>query len=230
MSCGMGDGTVPGFSLTPDEEKFFVRFLRRRALPISVAVSALAGGLSAIVLSCSLAPTAAPLRDDAFDAPEGHALAAPLADEQARAELASLRKQIEALGERPAPADAPAGAQGESDEELAELRRAQDALRRELQTLATSVTELQRRVQTGAVPAAADSSAPADLDPVRKRLFNVEARQDREEASRLEWAGNVEQRMRNLELGRRTRESEEQAAIQAILDRLHALEETQTGR
>jgi hypothetical protein len=230
MSCGMGDGTVPGFSLTPDEEKFFVRFLRRRALPISAAVSALAGGLTAIVLSCSLAPTAAPLRDDAFDAPEDHALAAPLADEQARAERASLRKQIEALSERPAPAARADGSPGAADELVAELRRAHDTLRRELQTLATAVTELQRRSQTGAVPAAADSTAPAELEPVRKRLFNVEARQDREEASRLEWAGNVEQRMRNLELGRRTRESEEQAAMQAILDRLHAVEEAQTAR
>jgi hypothetical protein len=218
----MGDLTVQGFSLTPDEEKFFVRFLRQRALPLSAAVSAIAGGLTAAVLSCAMAPpTGAPGATSA-ELPE---LSRPAADEQARAELVLLRKELAALRERPA-ASAAAAPAPRSDDELAELRRALDSLKRELQILATSVSALQDR-PSGAVPASIDGAAPTELEPLRKRIYNVETRQDREETSRLEWAGNVEQRVRNLELARKTREAEQQAAVQSILDRLHALETAQ---
>jgi hypothetical protein len=216
----MGDVTVQGFSLTPDEEKFFVRFLRQRALPLAAAVSALAGGLTAAVLSCSLAPAAVSHRSEAVELLEAPGLAPPLADEQARAELTALRKQIAALSAQPV-ADPSSAAP--DDARVAELRRAVDTLKRELQTLATSVTELQRRGSQS--PASPDAAAPAELEPLRKRLVNVEVRQDREETSRLEWAGNVEQRVRNLETARRAREAEEQAALQGILDRLNNLEQ-----
>jgi hypothetical protein len=221
----MGDVTVQGFSLTPDEEKFFVRFLRQRALPLAALVSALAGGLTAAVLSCSLAPAPASHDADALELLEAPGLAPPLADEQARAELVALRKQIDALRDQPVGDAAPAAP---DDARVAELRRAVDNLKRELQILATSVTELQRR--SSQAPAAPDAAAPAELEPLRKRIFNVETRQDREEASRLEWAGNIEQRVRNLETARRSREAEQQAAMQGILDRLHDLEQGSGSR
>jgi hypothetical protein len=221
----MGDPTVQGFSLTPDEEKFFSRFLRRRAIPLSAAVSALAGGLTAAVLSCALAPSPGTPSAAASGLDELPELARPLADEQARAELVVLRKELTALRERPA-ASPSAPATGSSPEDIAELRRGLDSLKRELQILATSVSALEGR-PADAVPASIDGAAPAELEPLRKLIYNVESRQNREEASRLEWAGNVEQRVRNLELARKNRESEQQAAVQAILDRLHALESAQ---
>jgi hypothetical protein len=223
----MGDVTVQGFSLTPDEERFFVRFLRRRALPWSAAVGVLAGGLTAGVLTCSLAPDPTSF---GFESEHGvPGLAAPLADEQARTELAALRKELEALRARPASA-ASAAAPAEDDARVAELRRSVDGIKRELQTIATSVTELQRRTTGGSAPAAADGASAAEVEPLRARVFNVEARQDREEAARLEWAGNVEQRVRNLELARRARETDEQAALQGLFDRLHAVEQTLATR
>jgi hypothetical protein len=218
MSPGMGDLTVPGFSLTPDEEKFFVGFLRRRALPWSAAVSALAGGLTAGLLMCSR-PSGPATTTSAEQA-------AALADDQARAELARLREELEALRAQPAPAAAPSAAPAADDARVAELRRSLDGLKRELQTIATSVTELQRRTSGESTPASPDAAASAEFEPLRKRVYSVEARQDREESARLEWAGNVEQRVRNLELARRTREAEEQAALQGLQDRLQRVEQS----
>jgi len=225
MTPRMGEPTTAGFSLTPDEERFFVRFLRRRALPLAAAVSALAGGLSAALLSCALAPTAA-TPSPAF--PEGDALAEawrPVADEQARAELAALREQLAVLREKAARTPASQAAPRDPGE-VGELRRAIDSLRRELQILATSVSALETR-PPGSVPASLDDAASVEIDPLRKRVYSIETRQDREEASRLEWAGNVEQRVRNLELARKAREAEQQASVQAILERLHQLEASQ---
>lgn len=226
----MGDMTVQGFSLTPDEERFFVRFLRRRALPWSAAVGVLAGGLTAGVLTCSLAadPTA-PSAFDAEQALEVPGLSAPLADEQARAQLAALRKEFEGLRARPTSA-APDAAPALDDVRVAELRRSVDGMKRELQTIATSVTELQRRTSGNSAPAAADGASASEVEPLRARVFNVEARQEREEAARLEWAGNVEQRVRNLEAARRTRGTDEEAALQGLLDRLDALEQALATR
>jgi hypothetical protein len=223
----MGDPTVQGFSLTPDEEKFFARFLRRRAIPLSATVSALAGGLSALLLSCALAPSAGAPSASASGLDELPELARPLADEQARAELVLLRKELAELRERPAAASSPGADAHESSAEIAELRRALESQKRELQILATSLSSLEDR-PADALPASIDGAAPAELEPLRKRVHHVESRQDREEASRLEWAGNVEQRVRNLELARKNRESDQQVALQAILDRLHALETAQT--
>src|SRR5262245_34791618 len=168
----MGDQTIPGFSLTPDEEKFFVGFLRRRALPWSAAVSALAGALTAGVLMCSQ-PSAPPSAQQFV----------PLADDQARTELANLRAEIEALRAQPAQTAAPSTVPAADDARVAELRRSLDGLKRELQTIATSVTELQRRAGSESTPAAPDAAAPADFEPLRKRMLNVEARQEREEAA-----------------------------------------------
>ena len=214
----MGDQTIPGFSLTPDEEKFFVGFLRRRALPWSAAISALAGALTAGVLMCS--------RPSAPSAPASARQTVPLADDQARAELADLRAELAALRARPAQAAVPGSAPAADDARVAELRRSLDGLKRELQTIATSVTELQRRASSESTPASPAAAAPAEFEPLRKRVFNVEARQDREETARLEWAGNVEQRVRNLELSRRAREAEEQAALQGLQERLQRVEQS----
>jgi hypothetical protein len=215
--AGMADGSLPAFSLTPDEERFFVRFLRRRALPWSLAAGVLAGALTAGVLTCQMSPPpAAPHMEVEL---EEDAMPAPLADEQARAELASLRQELQALRARSAEPDA-----AEPDEaRLAELRRALDGLKRELQTIATSVTELQRRAP-GSSPAAPDAAATGDLEPLRRRVLGVEERQDREEEARLEWAGNVEQRVRNLELARRS-QAEDPASLQRLADRLERVEQ-----
>lgn len=221
----MGDGSQ-GFSLTPDEERFFVRFFRRRALPFDAVVGAVAGGIAAAVLGGIFVPAAvAPVSEpiEVFDSP---GLSEPFVDEQARAELAALRRAVAELRAQPTASPEPAEPAEPDHGRLAELRRSVDGLKRELQTLATSVTELRSRPFPDSVPAAPDAAASPDLEPLRTRMFNVEARQDREETSRLEWAGIVEQRVRNLELARHSRESEEQAALQGILDRLHNLEQT----
>jgi hypothetical protein len=219
----MGDTTaVQLFSLTPDEERFFIRFTRRHALPLAAAVSALAGGLSATLLSCSLVAQApAVASSEAVEPLEAPGLAPPLADEQARAGVAELRAELAALRDQPARADALAPPA--PTERFDDLQRSVDGLKRELQTLATALTELQRRSGGEALPAAADA-APPQLDPLRKRVTNIEARQDREEAARLEWAGNVEQRVRNLEAAR-GREVSDPVALQRLMDRVHALEE-----
>lgn len=222
MNPDMGDRTVTGFSLTPDEEKFFVAFLRRRALPWSAAVSVLAGGLTAGILTCSSPSEPRTARSEP-------GAVAVLADEQARAELASLREQLQALRAQPAPAASSSAASPADDSRVTELRRSLDGLKRELQTIATSVTELQRRTAGDSAPASPDAAASADVEPLRKRMLNVESRQDREEAARLEWAGNVEQRVRNLEQARRSREAEDQAALQRIQDRLQQVEQELGG-
>jgi len=152
--------------------------------------------------------------------------AAPLADDKARAELASLRAEFEAVrAQRLAPAS-PGDVPAVDDARVAELRRSLDGLKRELQTIATSVTELQNRAGSESTPASPDAAAPADVEPLRKRVINVEARQDREETARLEWAGNVEQRVRNLEVARRERDAEAQAALQGLQDRLQRVEQS----
>jgi chromosome segregation ATPase len=135
-------------------------------------------------------------------APTHAASALPARDASAElnARLGSFGEQLDALAEH-----------------AAALRKRVDTLERELAGRPASAPST--------VPAAARSSAPADLEPLYARLSAVETSLQREGADRLKSQENLLARVYTLEASRGDRESARLAQQQAAEERVYKLEQ-----
>ncbi len=228
----MGDAPdrTSDFSLTPEEERFFVRFFRRQMLPIAAGASVLAAVLVALLVAGTTGNDGPTLQRPHDPGPtESAGLAPPLVDEGARSRLERLENQLTQLGERleklataPTKTAKTAGSP-ELAGEVAKLRRELGQLKKSLQTQSTTLAQLKDRPAFPAAPAAGDEVA--DLGPLTARLLGVEKRQDSEEKARLDTARELRARVFTLEEGRESHERRQLEANAQILQRLERLEQ-----
>jgi hypothetical protein len=213
----MGDPTSE-FSLTPEEQRFFVRFFRRLAVPYATGIGALAGGVTALLVAWSIAggegTSDAVAPRDSLPL-ESAALAPPLVDDGARArlsrlqeELGGLRAQLDEIGEKAVERPTGRVADPKLAQEVASLGKALQQLKRELQGHATTLASLRNQPS---VPAAAAAGDTSDIAPLQARLEGVEAR----------LTASKELRERIFELENRQRSETKQ-----MLERLYKLEQS----
>lgn len=230
-------------SLTREEHRYLRGLVRRTALPW-VGAAALAGVAGGLVLAShtgtseppadeipiAAAPGAAPEAADAL--PEGPDDAAPTALEArleaARAELekrlAGMRGEIDGVESRlatrlekrwkqtsPAPGVDPAFV-----ERVAQLEGRVDRLA-ELEGRVDRIA--QRAAPTGAVPATG-----SDLGGVLERLFNIEARMEKQDAGIQTFQADLLDRVYNIEASRDERVRAAVESEHRLIERLENLE------
>jgi chromosome segregation ATPase len=188
---------APPVTLSPEEDRFMRRFVRRHALlgPVgAVAVAALGLGLAA-------------LSGGAGRAPETALAEAPGDVAALRRELAELAARLESASGTGAAADA-------QREQLA-------ALERRIEAVAAELSGLRRRWET---TAAVNPGAPPELASMLERLYNLEARADETEAARSSTQRDLLDRVHTLEARQGEREQQDLSAGDGIRERLLAVE------
>jgi len=184
--------------VSPEEERFLRRFVRRETLPWLAGVSALAALALGAALHQPLAPNAtsslapAPGALPAVSDPdEGPLVALREENERLRADLGTLAREVAELK-----SVARAGAVGGANVDVHELEL------RVREVFETRVARLESSL--AALPASADAGdgAPvqdADLVAIRDRVFNLEMRQDRKDQERAALQQELLARLDELE-------------------------------
>jgi hypothetical protein len=195
-----------GVGANPEQERFLRSFVRRHALAGPVGALAAALGLGALLLA------SLPRGVEIAQVPTTEQ--APTSDDGAVSELHDgldeLRREITSARR--------ASASGE-EEGVEALARRVDAIAREL---ATVRRRLEARRPTPS-PSAAPPS-PAELGSALERLYQLELRQERQEASRDQTERDLLGRVHALEARQAERERQQLAAAESVRERLHELE------
>jgi len=197
--------------MTEAEARVFRRFVRRETLPWfagTLAVAVLLAGASFALATHLAEPAIAPR--PAQRAAAGGAVSAELA--ALHDELASLRGELEAQL-----------AAGRRDLESVEgwIKETSESL----ETLRGRVSKAEKAVKAKASQAAGPELAAGDTDALRKRLFNLEKRQDELEAKRAAFAKDVLNRLYAVETGRDRAEASRLETDEQARERLRNLEE-----
>ena len=214
--------------VAPEEEAYLRRAFRRFALPYLVITALLALAIHGWLVA----------RDDVAAPAPVPAVDSSVAD-QLRTEVLALRTQfaevldrLNAVGEE---ADGAARRVSALEKRVERATRGDDEIRlRDLAVLSQRLDETSERIvaletREPAVQGASVAGVPDDVDAslagVAERIYNVEARQEDEEAELRTFQKNLLDRVHNLEANRDRTDEQGVTLEKSMLERLDNIEE-----
>ena len=168
------------FSLTASEERFFVRFFLRRAMPYAAAAGATLGAVAAVTIGFVVArPTAEADLDGVLQQVQL----------ERAFELDALRAELSQLSEA-------SGAQTEDSDAFSGRI---EAFEKKLKNFESELTKLDRKYAKR-LKGLQGTASSAEPDPaVERRIFNLEARMNREEVAQQNLSKDLLGRVHKLE-------------------------------